>query len=124
MVLRRRRLLPPPHGALHKKPLSCVDGPRGAREKGGWASRFGCGHVSGLYARHAWPLALMRSADRLPSSFRRARSSMTLRAGPIPGATDRCSSQSIALAFGCLVVVCLAAGGQPAGAVAVRSEER
>jgi hypothetical protein len=26
----------------------------------------GCGHVSGLFVRHGWPLALMLSADQVP----------------------------------------------------------
>jgi len=26
----------------------------------------GCGHVSGLYAQHRWPLALMKSACQVP----------------------------------------------------------
>jgi hypothetical protein len=29
----------------------------------------GCRHVSGLLTRRAWPLALMRSADRVPINF-------------------------------------------------------
>jgi len=31
----------------------------------------GCGHVSGLLTRRLWPLALMKSADRVPISLSR-----------------------------------------------------
>ena len=30
------------------------------------AALVGCGHVSGLFVRRGWPLALMLSADRVP----------------------------------------------------------
>jgi hypothetical protein len=50
---------------------SCVDGPFGARGEIGDAASVGCGHVSGLLTRHLWPLALMKSADRVPISLSR-----------------------------------------------------
>jgi hypothetical protein len=31
-----------------------------------FAALVGCGHVSGLFARHGWPLALMLCADQVP----------------------------------------------------------
>ena len=34
------------------------------------AALVGCGHVSGLFVRHGWPLALMLCADRVPISVR------------------------------------------------------
>src|ERR1700736_765918 len=37
----------------------------------GDAASVGCGHVSGLLTRHLWPLALMKSADRVPISLSR-----------------------------------------------------
>jgi len=30
------------------------------------AALVGCGHVSGLFVRHGWPLAIMLCADRGP----------------------------------------------------------
>jgi hypothetical protein len=30
------------------------------------AALVGCGHVSGLFVRRAWPLAIMLFADRVP----------------------------------------------------------
>jgi hypothetical protein len=30
------------------------------------AALVGCGHVSGLFVRQVWPLALMLCADRVP----------------------------------------------------------
>jgi hypothetical protein len=30
------------------------------------AALVGCGHVSGLFVRRGWPLALMLCADRIP----------------------------------------------------------
>ena len=30
------------------------------------AALVGCGHVSGLFVRRGWPLALMLSADQVP----------------------------------------------------------
>src|SRR3979411_2123396 len=32
---------------------------------------MGCGHAAGLFTRHLWPLALMKSADRFPISLSR-----------------------------------------------------
>jgi hypothetical protein len=37
----------------------------------GDAALVGCGHVSGLLMRRLWPLALMKSADRVPISLSR-----------------------------------------------------
>jgi hypothetical protein len=33
------------------------------------AALVGCGHVSGLFMRRGWPLALMLFADRVPIVF-------------------------------------------------------
>ena len=47
--------------------------PRRRKREIGDAASVGCGHVSGLFTRHLWPLALMKSADRFPISLSRTR---------------------------------------------------
>jgi hypothetical protein len=48
---------------------------RPLRRKGDltFGAAVGCGHVSGLFARHPRPLALMQSAAQLPISLSRSR---------------------------------------------------
>ena len=48
-----------------------MDGARVARGICHLSEAFGCSHVSGLWMRPLWPLALMYSADRVPTKSTR-----------------------------------------------------
>ena len=42
----------------------------------------GCGHVSGLFVRHGWPLALMLSANQVPIQLAHSNDALTLTGSP------------------------------------------
>jgi hypothetical protein len=67
-MLYRRFLLQIHDGyAAQVRSGSCVDGAGLARASFDIdAALVGCGHVSGLFVRRGWPLALMLSADQVP----------------------------------------------------------
>jgi hypothetical protein len=62
---------------LHLQRTSCVDGSCVARLFELIGAFVRCGRVSGLFARHTWPLALMVSADQVPNGFADNRVSLT-----------------------------------------------
>src|SRR5262249_21804118 len=51
------------------------------------AALVGCGHVSGLFVRRIWPLALMLCADRVPIESTHFKVRLPKRALPSPGTT-------------------------------------
>ena len=74
--------------SARRKPLCGRPPPR----KGGAAwngALVDCGHMSGLCARHGWPLAQMGYADRVPNITAGSMPQRVSRGVPILGSTDR-----------------------------------
>ena len=58
------------------------------------AALVGCGHVSGLFVRRVWPLALMLCADRVPIVSTHFKSAMTQTGSPDPRNDRVCITSS------------------------------
>ena len=59
-----RYALPPLCGVCGRYHMWTPPSGKGFLER--FCSRSGCSHMSGLFARRTWPLALMKSADQVP----------------------------------------------------------